>query len=87
MKAKAIWNSLFVVAAVAAGLLLSAKPWQVYTEQRALADQSIEEMREAEKNRNELTRQKARYESSIGREELARKQGYLAEGERPIEIN
>lgn len=75
---------VIIVAAMALGIGLSAKPWQVYREQRKLADDAQREMRAAESKKTELTRQRARAESSLGREELARKQGYRRPDESPI---
>ena len=50
----------------------------------SLADDSIKEMRAAEDKKADLTRQRAKYESALGREELARKQGYRRPDETPI---
>ncbi len=85
MTRKGMWNWIVVAAAVAAGLALSAKPWRVYVSQKEKAQQAQQDMREAERNRASLTRMKARYESSVGREELARKQGYTRPGENVAE--
>lgn len=85
MNRKGLWNGLFIAAAIGAGIALSMKPWQVYEVQRDKASSAVQEMREAEHNRAELTRQKARYESSLGREELARKMGYTMPGEQPAQ--
>jgi hypothetical protein len=70
--------------AIGTGVGLSIKPWRVYREQRKIADESIKEMREAEGKKATLTRERAKYESALGREELARKQGYRRPDERPI---
>lgn len=85
MKSKLVWNLAIVFAAVGVGVALSAKPWQVYREQRKIADESIAEMRSAEGKKADLTRQRAKYETSLGREELARKQGYKRPDETSIE--
>lgn len=84
MKQKTLWNVGLTAAAVAVGLALSAKPWQYYREQKKLAEAATQEMREAESKRTELVRQKAKYESALGREELARKQGYRRPDEQPL---
>lgn len=76
---------VFVVAAVALGIAFSIKPWQVYHDQRSAADAALAEMKDAEKSRTELTIKKARYESAIGREELARSQGYRQANETPVD--
>ena len=85
MKNKRIFNTLFVVAAVATGVGLSLKPWQILTEQRELANKNISEMTAAEANRTKLIEQKVRLESSTGREEIARRQGYLKPGEQLLD--
>lgn len=78
---------LFVALALATGVALSIKPWQIYGEQRKLADGKAAEMVAAEAGRTKLMEQKARLESATGREEMARKQGYLKPGEQPLELN
>ena len=85
MKSKLVWNLAILFAAVGVGVALSVRPWQVYREQRKIADDSISEMREAEGKKAELTRQRAKYETALGREELARKQGYKRPNEKSIE--
>lgn len=84
---KRIWNFVFVAAAVATGIVLSLKPWRVYTEQRMLADQKLAEMKSAETSRSSLMEQKVRLESATGREELARNQGYVKPGERLLDMD
>lgn len=79
-------SSIIVVSAVGLGVGLSLKPWQVYREQRKLADDAVVEMRQAESKKTALTRKRAQAESSLGREELARKQGYRRADETPIEV-
>jgi len=83
---KLVVNSIIVACAVGVGVGLSLKPWQVYREQRKLADEAIREMKMAEGKKIDLTKQRARAESSLGREELARKQGYRRNDETPLEI-
>lgn len=79
-------TSIIVASAIGVGVGLSLKPWQVYREQRRLADDAVREMRQAEGKKIELTKQRAKAESSIGREELARKQGYRKPNETPLEV-
>ena len=85
MKSKRIWNTVFVVAAVATGVALSLKPWQVYSEQRSLANEKIAEMERAEGSRTTLMEKKVRMTNSTGREEIARNYGYVKAGEQPLE--
>lgn len=81
IKPKKTWTVAVAVAAVAAGLALSYKPWTVYHQQRVKTDHNIKEMQQAESSREELIREKNRIEPSLGRERLARDQGYLKPGE------
>jgi hypothetical protein len=75
------FRAAFFGLAVLAGVALSLKPWQAYNQQRKIADQSASEMRSAEAHRAELLRKEAKAGSPIGREELAREQGYVKPGE------
>jgi hypothetical protein len=80
----AIWIML-ILGAVATGLYLSREPWAYFQQQKEEARQSVVRMQEAERKRAELIRQIAEYESSSGKEALARTRGYLRPGERPVE--
>jgi hypothetical protein len=84
MKRKRIWDFVFVAAAIGTGVVLSLKPWKVYVEQRKMANEKVSEMQEAENSRAKLMEQKYRLESSTGREETARKYGYMKPGEQPV---
>lgn len=85
MARKLAWNALFVLTALAVGAFLGYGPWQLYREQRAKADEAAIQMKEAERDRADLIRTRNRYESPIGREELARERGYRRPDERPLE--
>ena len=85
MTRKLVWNIVFVAAAIGVGLFFSLKPWQVYGEQKGIADRSAAEMHKAERSRNALMRQKAGIESSVGREQLVRDAGYRKPGETPVD--
>jgi len=85
MSRKAIAPILIALGGIALGAYLSRDTWQVYRAQRADANVANAKMREAERTRAELLRQEARLDSAAGREELARKNGYLKPGEVPIE--
>jgi hypothetical protein len=82
---KLLLNSLFALSAVGLGVGLSIKPWRVYRLQRQAADMAVSDMRAAEKDRAELTRKKARSDSELGKEELARNEGYRQANEVPVE--
>jgi hypothetical protein len=43
-------------------------------------------MRAAEHEKSDLVKQKARYESPIGKEQLARERGYKKINESPVEV-
>lgn len=85
MTRKLVWNLVFFAAAIGLGFFLSLKPWQVFREQRSIADRSLSEMHQAEKSRAELVRSKADVESSVGREKLVRDAGYRKPGEVPVD--
>lgn len=74
-------NGIIVFWAIAAGVFVSLKPWQVFQKQSTEAKQRVKEMHDAETRRDLLLRTEARMQSSIGREEQARKAGYLGPGE------
>jgi len=81
MKAKVFSNVLFFGVACSLGVDLGMKPWPVCEEQRQQADQYITDAAKAESKRFDLERQRAKYESPLGQEELAREKGYLKNGE------
>jgi hypothetical protein len=86
MNKKLALNTLFVLSAVGLGVAFSIKPWQVYRKQKDLATAAVVDMKKAESSRAELTRKKAQYESAIGKEELARSQGYRQANETPVDL-
>ncbi len=77
----------FIVVALAVGVGFSLKPWRAYTDQKEVRDDLVTDMKAAEKRSEELIRQKARNESSLGSEELARRNGYHRPGEESIGEN
>ena len=85
MQRKAIINTVVVLGAVAAGIFVSRRPWQVWQEQRRHTAEQVEEMRKSEKEREDLLRQDARLRSSIGKEELARSKGWMGPNEKPAD--
>ncbi len=72
---------LFVGLAFGMGIYFSLKSWQVYKAQKNKADYWEKELDHAEKERIELLKKKAFYESPVGREELARERGYKKSNE------
>jgi hypothetical protein len=84
MSRKTLVSVAFVAAAASLGLFLSRTPWVAYREQKAKADAANKDMMKAESAKNELLERKAVVESPTGREQLARKLGYVKEGEKPL---
>lgn len=83
MARKSLINVCIVLVAVAAGLATSRSPWQVLSEQRERTERQEAEMRRLENLRESLVREQARYQSSIGKEELARERNFLPPNEVP----
>lgn len=69
MKSKVILNGVVLVSACALGTVLSLRPWQVYKEQRTIADEAVVQMRRAEAKKADLLQKRANYESPLGRGE------------------
>ena len=84
-EARIFLNVLFVGAAIGTGLYLSRGPWQVYRSQRTKAERAQAQMRGAEREREELTKQSAYADSPAGREQIARDHGYMKQGEKRLE--
>lgn len=72
---------LIIVAAIGAGLATSRGPWIVLRKESEATARNVREMRESEREREELTRKAAKLRGSLGTEELARSRGQLPEGE------
>jgi len=86
MRRKLFINGLIAAAALGLGIVLSLGPWQVARLQRNAADKMLSDMKRAEAERAELSRKKAQYESTLGKEELARNQGYRQPDETPAPV-
>jgi hypothetical protein len=86
MKKLAYWV-VFVVVAASVGAYMAREPWSKYQKERSLALEAGEEMKKAEAERAELIKQRSRYKSAAGREELLRESGYTKQGERPLDTN
>jgi len=82
MRTGLIVNVVIVAAAIGCGFAASQGPWTKLREQQVKTKNQIAEMRKSEAEREQLLRQEAHYRSSVGREELARGQGYLLPGEK-----
>ena len=74
-------NGVIVVIGLATGFAVSKRPWQAYQTQKKETEHTIVDLRRSEVAREELLRRAARYNSPIGREELARNQGWAKPGE------
>ncbi len=84
MKTNKIWTIGLVGGAVIIGIGLSARPWQVYAEQKVRTADYQKRMREAEQRRVDLTKEKARAEGPLGREQAARDMGFTKPGEQAV---
>lgn len=82
---KATYWIVFVLLAVAVGAYMGRGPWEQYHIERAHAAQAEADMKKAEKERAELVEQKSRFRSPAGREQLARENGYVKDGEVPLD--
>lgn len=87
MKGKLLFNLLFVGAGLAVGVALGMKPWPVFQEQRKNADNYLRDAHKAESDRVDFERQRNKYETSLGREELARQNGYKKAGESDLNLD
>lgn len=85
MNRKLVINVVVVVSALSLGIALSAGPWRVYRSQRDAAQKAEQIKNTAEKSREDLTRRRARYDSELGKEELARSHGYRQQNETPVQ--
>jgi hypothetical protein len=85
MNRKLVFNILFFAAAIGLGLTLSSSPWQVYRHQRQSADVAEKIKERAERDREDLTRKKAQYDSELGKEELARNHSFRQVNETPVQ--
>jgi hypothetical protein len=79
------WRIFILVTACATGFYLSRKPWDVYRGQESKSDEISREMQAAERERERMVREKMKYGSSLGREEIMRGKGWSKAGETPIE--
>lgn len=84
MKRLAYWI-VFTIVAAGTGAYFAREPWANYQKERTLAKESMKEMQRAEEERAELIRQRAQVKGAAGREELMRNNGYIKEGEQPLE--
>lgn len=80
MKKHAV-NGMIAIAGLAVGFGLSLRPWQALQAQRKATEKSTLELRRSEAAREEALRKEARFSEPVGREELARAQGWQKPGE------
>ena len=78
---------LLVLCAVACGAYLAREPFQVYKQQKAKATQSQMSAQQDLKKLSDLRQEEARFNSPLGREELARAQGFRRKDETPLGTN
>lgn len=77
-------NLLIAALAIGAGMALSQKPWNVYRAQQKATEAQLQRMHLAENQQIANIQLHAKLDTSIGREELARKQGWKRPGEVPL---
>ncbi|MDR3690901.1 MAG: hypothetical protein P4L46_16095 [Fimbriimonas sp.] len=81
-----LWiNGLIVAGAIGVGIAVTMRPWTVYMKQKADSEKSIARMNVAEAHGIKLLEVEDRAQSSIGREEAARKAGYIGPNELPAD--
>ncbi len=86
MSLRVLFNFLFVIAAITCGIALTMKPWTVYKEQKVIAESYQEDANKAERERVKLEQDRAKLDSTLGQEELARQSGFRRAGETPIDL-
>lgn len=84
MSRNSVLSVALAVAAVGVGLYFSRGPWQAYRQQKEKADLATKEMMKAEKEKTDLMQQKAKYETPMGMEGLARESGFIKPNEVPL---
>lgn len=84
MSRNVVLNACGVVAAVCLGIYLSREPWATYREQKNKADIATKEMLKVESEKTNLERQRAKLETPMGQEELARRSSYVRPGEEAV---
>ena len=80
-------NGLIAALGLAAGIAVSMGPWRSYMAQRKLTNQNLSDLKRSETDKEEALRREAQVSSAMGREELARKQGWAKPGEIPADHN
>ena len=84
---KTLWFTLaMLMAGISVGVYSGRMPWDTYRTQQAAADRATTDMQQAESRIADLIRLESRVHSTIGKQELARKQGYLNPGEVPLNV-
>ena len=80
------WTLIAIVFGVIFGFWISRRPWQVYAAQRADRYEAVQKLKEVEIAQAELTRQKLKMESPLGREVMVREKGERKRGEIPFNL-
>jgi len=83
MKKAGYWI-LFVICAASVGAYMARDPWVDYQEEKRLSEKAVEQMEMAEDERADLVKQRAKYRGPAGKEQLLRENGYVREGEVPL---
>jgi hypothetical protein len=75
---------MIVGVAICCGAYFAREPWQVWRQQRAKANASIEQAETNDALHVGLLKRQAEMKSPIGREKMAREHGYVRQGETPV---
>lgn len=86
MSVKTAWAIVGAAVAVGLGLYLSRGPWLMFWQQRSRASVAATELAKTEREKTSLMRERARLETPMGRQELAREQGYVKKGEESMTL-
>ena len=72
---------------VAAGIVMSVKPWSAYLDQRDEAAAVRQELKDARAERARLEREEAKTRTHVGRETKAREANYRNPNERDLNLD
>ncbi|MBL8065015.1 MAG: hypothetical protein JNM34_04050 [Chthonomonadaceae bacterium] len=67
------------------GLAMTGRTWREFEAQKVEARKAREDMKSAERQRADVAKLVAKYDSQIGKESLARENGYRKADEVPVE--
>lgn len=79
------WYVVVGLLGVGLGVAASLKPWEKLREQRALAGEARNDLRESQAEHQDLVRRQAQSQTELGQEVQARERGYKEPDEQPWE--